>query len=179
MMSLSLQWVPATATVAEAAGIMRDRSMGFLLVAGTEPGELVGVVTDRDIAVRCCAANLRPDETLVVEIATKPVVTCDHNENLKTAEMRMIEAEISRLVIVDEIGCAVGVLSLTDILYHDRALRAVRTARGILAREADGAHPPLASIQLTPSTPEEEERAARQGSGLHGGSWDQTVKLFP
>lgn len=179
LMNMNLQWVPETATVAEAARIMRDRSMGFLLVAGARPGAAVGVVTDRDITIRCCAENKRPDEVTVGEVATKEVLTCDHNETLKAAERLMIGAEKSRLVIVDEIGRAAGVLSLTDILFHDRTGRAVKTAQGILAREAEGPHQPVESIRLTPSTPEDEERVAHQGSALHGGSYEPNVKLFP
>jgi signal-transduction protein with cAMP-binding, CBS, and nucleotidyltransferase domain len=178
-MNMNLQWVPAPATVAEAARIMRDRSMGFLLVSGANPGEAMGVLTDRDIAIRCCSENKRPDEVTVAEIATTEIVTCDHNESLKAAEQLMITAEKSRLVIVDEIGRAAGVLSLTDILFHDRAGRAVKTARGVLSREAEGAHQPIENIKLTPSTPAEEARARHQASALHGGSWDTTVKLFP
>jgi predicted transcriptional regulator len=177
---MDLQWVPATATVAVAARIMRDRSMGFLLVAGdARPGAPVGVLTDRDIAVRCAAKGKHPDQLLVADIATRDVLTCNHHESLEAAEQIMIEAGKSRLVIVDEIGRAAGVLSLTDILFHDRSRRAVRTARGVLAREAEGPHQPVESIELTPSTPEERARAAHHQDALHGGSWDMTVRLFP
>ena len=179
LMNMNLQWVPGTATVAEAARIMRDRSIGFLLVSGDEAGKPVGVLTDRDIAIRCCAEGQRTDETLVVEIASKPLMTCDREANLKDAEALMIASEKSRLVIVDEIGRAVGVLSLTDVLYHDSSRRALRTARGVLAREADGAHEPVEGIKLTPSTVEDEERAMHHSSAVHGGSWDTTVKMFP
>jgi CBS domain-containing protein len=179
LMNLNLQWVPATASVARTARIMRDRSMGFLLVSGAEPGELLGVVTDRDLAIRCCAENERPAEIAVADIATQEVVTCDRNENIKVAEQRMVESEKSRLVIIDELGRPVGVLSLTDILYRDYSRRALKTARGVLAREVEGAHQPVETIKLTPSTPDEEERAMSQSSAVHGGSWDKTVKMFP
>jgi CBS domain-containing protein len=179
LMNLNLQWVPATATVAEAARVMRDRSMGFLLVAGDEPGVPAGVLSDRDIAIRCCAESKRPDELRVGDIATKEIVKCDHGVSLKAAEQLMIAAEKSRLVIVDELGRAAGVLSLTDVLFHDRAGRAIKTARGVLAREAEGPHQPVESIRLTPTTPEDRARAAHLGTSLHGGSWDTQVKLFP
>jgi CBS domain-containing protein len=179
VMNLNLQWVPATATVAEAARIMRDRSMGFLLVAGAHPDKAAGVVTDRDIAIRCCAENKRPDEVSVAEIATRELVTCNHDESLKAAEKLMTQAGKSRLVIVDEVGRAAGVLSLTDILFHDRTGRAVKTARGVLARESEGAHQPIEDIKLTPSTPEDEEKAMRQPTAMHGGSHDPPTKVFP
>jgi CBS domain-containing protein len=179
LMNLNLQWVPATATVAEAARAMRDSSMGFLLVAGPKPGEPTGVITDRDIVIRSCAENQRPDELLVGDIASKEILTCHRDESVATAERLMVTEAKSRLVIVDEIGRPTGVLSLTDILFHDRVRRAIRTARGVLAREAAGPHEPIENIKLTPSTPEEEARAARQHSDLHGGSWDTVVRLFP
>ena len=179
VMNLNLQWVPATATVADAARIMRQRSMGFLLVASAQSREAAGVVTDRDIAIRCCAENKRPDQVSVAEIATKELLTCDHNETIQSAERIMTEAGKSRLLVVDEIGQAVGVLSLTDILFHDRAGRAVKTARGVLAREVEGAHQPVESIKLTPSTPEDEEKAMRQPTVMHGGSHDTAGKIFP
>jgi CBS-domain-containing membrane protein len=179
LMNMNVQWVHAEVSVAEAARIMRDRSMGFLLVWDAEFRRLVGVVTDRDIAVRCCAENKRPDEVTVADIASTDVVTCGHEESLKVAEQKMIEWQKSRLVIVDEIGQVIGILSLTDILQRDHVWRAVQTARGVLARESEGPHVPIESIKLTPSTPEEEELAARHHSSLHGGSWDTTVKLFP
>ncbi len=179
LMNRNLQWVPATATVAEAARTMRDQSMGFLLVAGDEPGVPAGVLTDRDIAIRCCAESRRPDELRVADIASKEIVTCDRDETLKAAEQLMIAEEKSRLVIVDELGRAVGVLSLTDVLCHDRSGRALKTARGVLAREAEGPHQPVESIRLTPTTPEDRARAEQMGTSLHGGSWDTQVKLFP
>jgi signal-transduction protein with cAMP-binding, CBS, and nucleotidyltransferase domain len=137
------------------------------------------VVTDRDVAIRCCAENKRPDQISVAEIATPRIVTCDHNESIKAAEQIMTAEGKSRLVVVDELGRAAGVLSLTDILFHDRSGRAVQTARGVLAREAAGAHQPVESIKLTPSTPEEEERAMRHPSPLHSGSHDPPRKVFP
>jgi signal-transduction protein with cAMP-binding, CBS, and nucleotidyltransferase domain len=158
---------------------MRDRSMGFLLVAGAQPGKAAGVVTDRDIALRCCAENKRPDGVTVAEIATKEILSCDHNDSIKAAEQLMTDAGKSRLVIVDEIGQAAGVLSLTDILFHDRSGRAVKTARGVLAREAEGAHQPVETIELTPSSPEDEERAMRQPTVMHGGAHDPASKIFP
>ena len=126
LMNMNLQWVPETASVADAARIMRDRSMGFLLVAGARPGAAVGVVTDRDITIRCCAENKRPEEVTVGEVATKVVLTCDHNESLKTAERMMIAAEKSRLVIVDEIGRAYGL--------QEEDTGALQSAGDVLAR---------------------------------------------
>jgi signal-transduction protein with cAMP-binding, CBS, and nucleotidyltransferase domain len=178
-MNLNLHWVPASATAVEAARIMRDRSLGFLLVSGSEPGELAGVLTDRDLAIRVCVDDKRAGRVSVAEIATTDVVTCGLDEKLTVAEQTMIDTQKSRIVIVDEIGRPVGVLSLTDILNRDRGSHALRTARGVLAREAGGPHQPVETIRLTPSTPEDEARATRQLPLTHGGSWGGSMKEFP
>ena len=59
-------------------------------VVGPE-GRLLGVVTDRDLALRVLAAG-KPATTTVEEIMTEPVVTCAPHEELRTAEQRMSDA---------------------------------------------------------------------------------------
>ena len=179
VMNRNLQWIGSNASVGDAARMMRDNAIGFLVVFGPSAGQLAGVVTDRDLAIRCCAENRRPDETKVADVATKDVIVCGYDDDLKTAEKTMRQTEKSRLVIVDEVGRPVGVLSLTDIIRRDRPGRALDTARAVLAREAEGAHTPIERIALTPSTPEDEDRAMRQETATHGGSWGGSMKEFP
>jgi len=180
LMHVDLQWVAGQANVGEVARIMRDRSLGFLLVSGASPGELAGVVTDRDLAVRVCAEDKVPRDVKVVDVATTNVIVCDEAQDLKEAEKIMREEQISRMVVVNTDGQVVGILSLTDILIGDWPNRALKTARGVLAREADGPHSPIDRIKLTPSTPEEEEAAAsHQGSVTIGPTHGTSVKEFP
>src|SRR5262249_22755178 len=137
LMNLNLQWVAGDDSVLAAARLMRDQSIGFLLVAAEHyPGHAVRVVTDRDLALRLCAAGRSSRMTRVSEIATREVMTCFELEDLKVAEQKMRDTQKSRLVVVDGLGRAVGVLSLTDILFGDSAGRALRTAKGVLDREA-------------------------------------------
>jgi CBS domain-containing protein len=178
LMNPEVRWVPGAASVFTAARLMRDQSLGFLLVSGRTAGQMMGVVTDRDLAVRACADDRRPAETTVSEIASPEVIVCTDTEDLKVAEERMRSFHKSRLVVVDRDGQPVGVLSLTDILHGDRGWRALKTARGILAREAEVPHPPVEEIKLTPSTPEDEEAALRQET-VHGGAWRGSMKEFP
>lgn len=179
LMHMDLQWVPGSASAQEVAGIMRDRSMGFLLVYGQAPGQLAGVVTDRDLAIRVCAGGKHAQYVKVIDIATTTVTVCREDESLKAAEAKMIDEQKSRLVVVNANGQPVGILSLTDILLRDSAGRAVKTARGVLAREAEGPHTPLEQIKLTPSTPEDEEIASHQGSVTIGRRLGNSVKEFP
>jgi len=179
VMNVDPEWISSGATVLEAAQVMRDRAVGMLLVFDPAPGQLRGVVTDRDLATRVCADDKRAGQTLVSDVATTDVVNCLADDDLRDAEEKMQRAEKSRLVVVDQGGAVAGVVSLTDILRYENHRRAVRTARGALAREARNRSTPPERITLTPSTPEDEEAAMRQPSVMVGGSRPDTMKVFP
>lgn len=178
LMSMELQWVSSTATAEQAAQAMRDRSMGLLVVLDTEQKAMVGVITDRDIALRVCAENKPAASTPVGDICTKDVVTCYASDPISEAEKKMAAEEKSRIVIVNESERPVGIVSLTDILSRDGKRRAIKTARAVLAREAGGPHQPIESIHLTASTLEDERRAARQQT-YHPGVWTGSMREFP
>lgn len=179
LMHMDLSWVPSDASVREVARIMRDRSLGFLLVSGATPGQLAGVVTDRDLAVRVCTEDKRSQDVKIGDIASKDVIVCGDDQDLAEAEQKMRDEQKSRLVVVNATGQPVGILSLTNIVFGDRAGRAIKTARGVLAREAEGAHTPIDQIKLTPSTPEDEEAASHQESVMVGRTVSTSAKMFP
>lgn len=179
LMSTDLQWVAGTASVLDASRLMRDHSLGFLLVSDPVAGRPVGVVTDRDLAIRVCAEGLDPREARVGDVATLDLVACTDGEDLKVAEARMSGSQKSRLVIVDDGGRIVGLLSLTDILRGERGGRALETANAVLSREAGGPHPPLESIHLTPSTPADEDQAVSSETVMVGGDHRGSTREFP
>ncbi|HEY4185535.1 MAG TPA: CBS domain-containing protein [Polyangia bacterium] len=178
LMQMELQWVSADANVTDAARVMRDRSVGFLLVGDPIPGRLVGVLTDRDLATRVSAEGKAPNEVRIADVMSRDVITCAEDEGLGEAEARMCESAKARLVVLDGQKNPVGVISLTDILLHDRGGRALKTARAVLSREGGGPHQPVESIRLTPSTPEDEARAMEQPSATVGGSRSGSTKEF-
>jgi signal-transduction protein with cAMP-binding, CBS, and nucleotidyltransferase domain len=178
-MHADLCWVPGDASVRDAARIMRDRSLGFLLISGAAPGQLAGVVTDRDLAVRVCTEDKRSQDVRIGDIASKDVIVCGEDQELAEAELQMRNEQKSRLVVVNGSGQPVGILSLTNIVFGDRAGRAIKTARGVLVREAEGAHTPIEQIKLTPSTPEDEEAASHQESVMTGRTVSTSTKMFP
>lgn len=179
LMSMDLQWISRNAAVADAARIMRDNSLGFLLVSDPGTTRLVGVVTDRDLALRILAEG-KSSALPVAQAMTPTVITCRETDSLSDVEELMRRSEKSRLVVVDERQRPIGVLSLTDILLRDRPGRAVWTARGVLARESGAPRPPVDSITLTPSTREDEDEvAAHQATVARGGDWSGTMKEFP
>src|SRR5512144_1537376 len=79
-------------------------------------GEAVGMVTDRDIALRCVAAGLDPDRATVTQIMTKPVRAIDEHTPVEEAIARMAEKGTRRLIVTGEGKRLVGILSIDDIL---------------------------------------------------------------
>ena len=153
--------------------------MGMLLVVDLSPVRLAGVVTDRDLVTRVCAENKSTSATKVIDVATKEIVTCRDEDSIVHVETLTREQEKSRIVVLDDRGLPAGVISLTDIIERDRPGRAIKTARAVLAREADGPHTPLDQIRLTRSTREDEDRTERQQSSMIGGSWTGSMREFP
>jgi len=178
LMNPEVLWIPGSASVRQAASLMRDQSVGLLLVSGATPEQFEGIVTDRDLAVRVCAEGLSLDETPVSAVTTRDTVACSDFEDLAAAEKRMRDSHKSRLIVLDRRGHPTGMLTLTDVLHGDRAGRALKTARGVLCHDAEVPHTPIENIKLTPSTPEDEEVAMRPRR-IRTGSWRISTKEFP
>jgi CBS domain-containing protein len=108
---------PAT-TAQEAATLMKSEDIGSLPIV--EGNKLVGVITDRDVAIRIVAEGRGPDTT-VGEIASKDVVTVDPEQSLEDAARLMAERQVRRLPVVEEDGRLVGILAQADIAQtgHD------------------------------------------------------------
>jgi CBS domain-containing protein len=100
-------------SVAECARTMRAQNIGVLPVVDVL-GLVSGVVTDRDLAIRLLAEDGSPRPPVGAEM-TRDVRVCRATETLRAAERRMGEVKRSRLVVVDEGGRCVGVISLSDI----------------------------------------------------------------
>lgn len=98
-----------------AARRMAEHEVGTLVVV-TDADHAAGIVTDRDIALRCVAAGLDPDKTSVSKIMTQPLRSIDENVPVEDAIMRMAEAGARRLVVTGEHDQLVGILSLDDVV---------------------------------------------------------------
>ncbi len=107
--------IPARGTIEEAARLMRDNDIGFIVVTA-EDGSLAGVVTDRDIVSRAVADG-RPGTTAVIDVATTDVVTAPTGYHPNDLASMMVWSSVRRLPIVDH-GHVVGVVSLGDLARH-------------------------------------------------------------
>jgi CBS domain-containing protein len=105
--------IDATQTVAYAARMLRDEDVGVAPIV--EGDKLVGVLTDRDIAVRVVAEGRDPQTTTVAEVASKDVVTIDPQQDLDEALRLMAKHQVRRLPVVEEDGRLVGVLAQADV----------------------------------------------------------------
>lgn len=96
-----------------AARLLARHNVGALPVCSPD-GKLRGIVTDRDIVLRCIAAESPPEQTSVREIMTRGVVTVAPTDDLREASRLMANDQVRRLPVVEN-GKVVGMLSLGDL----------------------------------------------------------------
>jgi CBS domain-containing protein len=110
--------VEPSTTAQEAARKMKSEDVGSLPIV--ENDRLVGVVTDRDLAIRVLAEG-KGGETPVSQVASKDVVTVDPQQSLDEAARLMAEHQVRRLPVCEEDGKLVGVLAQADVAQsgHD------------------------------------------------------------
>jgi CBS domain-containing protein len=113
VMRLGTEWVEPKATVRDMAVKMRDLGIGSLAVY--DAGKPVGIVTDRDIALRCCADSKDPASTTAREIMTKDIAWCYGDEKIEDAAHLMEKKHIRRLPVLDRDDKMIGFLSVDDI----------------------------------------------------------------
>jgi signal-transduction protein with cAMP-binding, CBS, and nucleotidyltransferase domain len=133
-MSHEVQWIPPDATVARAAKLMAFHNLGVLPVCSAD-GKAIGVITDRDIALRVVGKGRHPAQTKVGDAMTTPVQFVAPDCPIERAGEFMASASVSRLLVLSESGHLEGVISLADLLAHAPGHCALNTARGIYARE--------------------------------------------
>ncbi|HZG06480.1 MAG TPA: CBS domain-containing protein [Streptomyces sp.] len=104
--------VPPDASARQAARRMREESVGCLLVV--VEGEPRGIVTDRDLTVRCLAGDGSP-QTPVSELMSPSVVTLDTTDDITVAYRTFRSAGVRRLPVLDGRRRVVGLLSVDDL----------------------------------------------------------------
>jgi CBS domain-containing protein len=102
----------ATAMVVEAAQQMRDEDVGDVLVQ--DDGKLCGIVTDRDIVVRCVAEAEDPSTCTLGDLCTEALVTIEAESSLDEAVILMKRHAVRRVPVM-EAGRVVGIVSLGDL----------------------------------------------------------------
>jgi CBS domain-containing protein len=108
-------------TIQQAAQLMRDHDCGCIpVVEDTESNRLVGVITDRDITIRCTAEGRGPKTRVKDAISPNPR-SCRPDDDVETVERIMAEEQVRRVPVVDERGACVGMIAQADLALNHRA----------------------------------------------------------
>lgn len=100
---------------ARAAAIrMREHHVGCVVV--TRDAHPIGILTDRDIALRVVAEGRDPEQTKIADIVTYDVTTIERDAEVGTAARLMREHGVRRLPIVDEAGHVTGIVTADDLV---------------------------------------------------------------
>ena len=106
----------ANDSVEKAAQILKRENIGAVPVIETEQsGRLVGIVTDRDLALKVIAAGLDPKTTNVNTVMTHEVVTCRPDDDVQNALNAMAGHQLRRIPVVDDENRIVGIISHADV----------------------------------------------------------------
>lgn len=123
-------------TVADCAQLMRDEQLGFLPVLD-DRGSVIGVVTDRDLAVRVVAEKRSVDTPVRDIMSTGPFLSCLPDDDLHELEGRMAQTKKARALVKSEDGALLGVISLSDIAQRERsASRTGKLLKEVTRRES-------------------------------------------
>ena len=122
-------------SIREAARLMVDCDVGALPVGDND--RLVGMITDRDIAVRAVAEGLGPDAT-IGDVMSREVMYCFDDEDLNAVASNMGQIQVRRLPVVNRDKRLVGIVSLGDVACCEAPSETGKAVAGISAR--GGAH---------------------------------------
>ncbi|HEX6362414.1 MAG TPA: CBS domain-containing protein [Albitalea sp.] len=122
-------------SIREAAEMMGERDIGSLPIG--ENDRLVGMVTDRDIAVRAVAKGLGPDAK-VRDVMSAEVLYCFEDEEVEDAAHHMADLKVRRLPVLDRNKRLVGIVSLGDLAQCEDAAKTGKAMADI--SEPGGAH---------------------------------------
>ena len=103
-------------SVAGVARLMKDNDIGPVpIVEDTSSKRLVGIVTDRDLAIKVIAAGRDPQTTPVRQVMTTNVITCRADDDIETALDAMATQQLRRIPVVDGDNRLVGIIAQADI----------------------------------------------------------------
>jgi CBS domain-containing protein len=116
--------------VGQAARLMRRERIGSVPVVTDElKRELIGIVTDRDLAIKVVGESRDAIRTTVYDVMTAAVVACREDDDVVSALLAMEEHQIRRVPVVDHSGRLVGIISQGDISI--RVPPTMRIVRGL------------------------------------------------
>jgi len=103
--------------VSDVAQLMKDEDIGpVLIVDDSNDGKrLVGIVTDRDLAIKVVGEGHDPQNTRVEDVMTESLVTVRASDDVQSAMQAMAQNQLRRIPVVDDNGQLVGIISQADV----------------------------------------------------------------
>jgi CBS domain-containing protein len=113
VMTRNVEDIRPQSTLQDAAAKMRQLDVGSLPVC--QDDKLVGIITDRDIAIRCVAEGRSPKNTRVADVMSLRPAFCYEDEDISVAADLMEQRQIRRLPVFDSQQRLCGIIALADI----------------------------------------------------------------
>jgi CBS domain-containing protein len=127
-MTQDVQTVAPDQPIQEAARFMLSADAGAMPVS--EGDRLVGILTDRDIAVRAVAEGRGPD-TPVRDVMSQDLIFCREDDEIEEVAIRMSDSQVRRLPVIGQDEKLVGIVSLADISRSDQGQAASVALEGV------------------------------------------------
>jgi CBS domain-containing protein len=132
LMSEDPDFLTPDADAVEVAQLMERNDVGFVpVVESRDTRRPIGVVTDRDLVLRLIACERAPRLAIAGELMSQSIVTCRPDDDVAEVERLMKEHQLRRLLVVDEHGSLVGVVTIADLALRIESRRAGETLREI------------------------------------------------
>jgi len=116
IMSKDVQIVSPETRLHDIAKKMQLRDCGSVLVAKDD--RLLGVITDRDLALRCVAESLLPEQATAEQVMTREILYCRETDDIETVALDMTKNKVRRLPVLDKDKRLVGIVSLGDLAVN-------------------------------------------------------------
>jgi CBS domain-containing protein len=116
IMSKNVEIVSPETLLNEVAKKMQSSDCGSILVG--QDDRLLGVITDRDLALRCVAESHHPAETTAAQVMTPEILYCYDTDNLEDVAANITKNRVRRMPVLDKSKRLVGIISLGDLAVH-------------------------------------------------------------
>ena len=117
VMTKDLVYSSPSDIVSDVAQMMKKEDIGPVLIVNNEDQgkRLVGIVTDRDLAIKVVGEGRDPQKTKVEDVMTVKVITCRAEDDVQHAMQAMAQYQLRRIPVVDNYGMLVGIISQADV----------------------------------------------------------------
>lgn len=116
----------ANMSIAEAAKLMKKGDFGILPISRDD--RLIGMITDRDIAIRAVAEGRDPNNSSVAEVMTDKVLYCFEDQEVNEVVKNLGDNRVRRLPVLNRQKRLVGILSLGNLAQSDASAQTVDEA---------------------------------------------------